>query len=75
MPPFLTPIAVDAVAYARSLGCDDVEFSPEDAGRSEPAFLHRILTAVVEAGATTLNGDDNSPGDVIERLAEIFNKL
>ena len=32
--------------------------SPEDAGRLEPAFLHRILTAVVEAGATTLNIPD-----------------
>ena len=57
-PDEVVQIAVDAVAYARSLGCDDVEFSPEDAGRSEPAFLHRILTAVVEAGATTLNIPD-----------------
>jgi 2-isopropylmalate synthase len=40
---------VEAVTYARSLGCIDVEFSPEDAGRSDPIFLYRILTAVVEA--------------------------
>ena len=57
-PDEVVQIAVDAVTYARSLGCVDVEFSPEDAGRSEPAFLHRILTAVVEAGATTLNIPD-----------------
>ena len=57
-PDEVVQIAVDAVTYARSLGCADVEFSPEDAGRSEPAFLHRILTAVVEAGATTLNIPD-----------------
>jgi isopropylmalate/homocitrate/citramalate synthase len=57
-PDEVVAIAVEAVTYARSLGCDDVEFSPEDAGRSEPAFLHRILTAVVEAGATTLNIPD-----------------
>ncbi|KAL0368657.1 UNVERIFIED_CONTAM: 2-isopropylmalate synthase A [Sesamum calycinum] len=46
------------VAYARSLGCDDVEFSPEDAGRSEREFLYRILEEVIKAGATTLNIPD-----------------
>ena len=51
-------IAVNAVKYARSLGCEDIEFSPEDAGRSDPEFLYRILSAVVEAGATTLNIPD-----------------
>jgi len=45
------------VAYARTL-CDDVEFSPEDAGRSDPAFLHAVLAVAVEAGATTLNIPD-----------------
>jgi 2-isopropylmalate synthase len=47
----------EMVAYARSL-CDDVEFSPEDAGRSEPAFLYRVLEAAIRAGATTLNIPD-----------------
>ena len=42
------------VSYARSL-CEDVEFSPEDAGRSDPQFLYQVLEAVIEAGATTLN--------------------
>ncbi|KAI3459766.1 hypothetical protein Pfo_016429 [Paulownia fortunei] len=46
------------VAYARSLGCDDVEFSPEDAGRSDREFLYRILGEVINAGATTLNIPD-----------------
>ncbi|KAL2242430.1 2-isopropylmalate synthase A-like [Sesamum indicum] len=46
------------VAYARSLGCDDVEFSPEDAGRSEREFLYQILEEVINAGATTLNIPD-----------------
>ncbi|HTL38653.1 MAG TPA: 2-isopropylmalate synthase [Kofleriaceae bacterium] len=45
------------VAYARSL-CDDVEFSPEDAGRSDPAFLYEVLTIAIDAGATTLNIPD-----------------
>jgi 2-isopropylmalate synthase len=47
----------EMVAYARSL-CPDVEFSPEDAGRSEPEFLWRVLDVAVKAGATTLNIPD-----------------
>lgn len=49
--------AVAAVKFARSL-CDDVEFSPEDAGRSDPQFLVQVLTEVIKAGATTLNIPD-----------------
>jgi 2-isopropylmalate synthase len=46
-----------AVAYARTL-CDDVEFSPEDATRSDLDFLCRIVQAAVDAGATTINIPD-----------------
>jgi 2-isopropylmalate synthase len=46
-----------AVGFARSL-CDDVEFSPEDATRSDVDFLCAVLEAVIEAGATTLNIPD-----------------
>ena len=49
--------AREAVNLAKSL-CDDVEFSPEDATRTDPDFLCRVLDAVVEAGATTLNIPD-----------------
>ncbi len=49
--------ARDMVAYARSL-CADVEFSPEDAGRSDPEFLYLILGEVIKSGATTLNIPD-----------------
>ncbi|MFZ2725819.1 MAG: 2-isopropylmalate synthase [Methylococcaceae bacterium] len=49
--------AVAAVKRARQY-TDDVEFSPEDAGRSEEDFLCRILEAVINAGATTLNIPD-----------------
>src|SRR5271165_6667704 len=49
--------AREAVRYAKSL-CADVEFSPEDATRTEPDFLCGVLDAVVEAGATTLNIPD-----------------
>ncbi len=47
----------DMVTYARSL-CPDVEFSPEDAGRSDPRFLYTVLAAAIESGATTLNIPD-----------------
>jgi 2-isopropylmalate synthase len=48
---------IKAVSYARSL-CDDVEFSPEDAGRSDPNFLVQVLGEAIKAGATTLNIPD-----------------
>lgn len=47
----------EMVSYARSL-CSDVEFSPEDAGRSDPEFLYEVLGAAIESGATTLNIPD-----------------
>jgi 2-isopropylmalate synthase len=47
----------EMVAYARSL-CPDVEFSPEDAGRSDPEFLYVVLDAAIKSGATTLNIPD-----------------
>lgn len=47
----------EMVAYARSL-CEDVEFSPEDAGRSDPEFLYLVLGEAIKAGATTLNIPD-----------------
>jgi 2-isopropylmalate synthase len=50
-------MAVEAVKCAKDF-VDDVEFSPEDACRSEMSFLIEILAAVIEAGATTLNIPD-----------------
>jgi 2-isopropylmalate synthase len=46
-----------AVRFARNLG-DDIEFSPEDGYRSEPDFLCRVLEAVIQEGATTINVPD-----------------
>ncbi|KAK8450190.1 hypothetical protein SEVIR_7G327500v4 [Setaria viridis] len=57
-PEQVVAIAREMVAYARSLGCPDVEFSPEDAGRSNREFLYHILEEVIKAGATTLNIPD-----------------
>lgn len=45
------------VRYAKQFS-DDVEFSPEDAGRSEPEFLYKVLERAIDAGATTLNIPD-----------------
>lgn len=68
--------AVRAVKWARQW-TDNVEFSPEDAGRSEADFLCRVLEAVIAAGASTLNIPDtvgyNLPwqfGDFIRTLRE-----
>jgi 2-isopropylmalate synthase len=47
----------EMVAYAKTL-CADVEFSPEDAGRSDPEFLYVVLGEAIKAGATTLNIPD-----------------
>ena len=49
--------AAKAVAMARQF-TDNIEFSPEDAGRSEPDFLCRVLEAVIAEGATTINIPD-----------------
>lgn len=49
--------AVEAVERACSL-CDEVEFSAEDASRSDPRFLYKIFEAVIEAGAGIINVPD-----------------
>ena len=69
--------ARSAVALARG-GTDDVEFSPEDATRSDVGFLLEVLAAVIEEGATTLNIADTvgyaTPAEyasLIERVCEL----
>ncbi len=62
--------AVKAVRLARQF-TDDVEFSPEDAGRSDLDFLCRVLDAVIDAGATTVN----IPDTVGYNLPDQFGKL
>lgn len=65
----------EIVAYASSL-CPDVEFSPEDAGRSEPEFLYLVLSEAIKAGATTLNIPDTvgytMPGEFERLIAGIL---
>lgn len=50
-------LAVESVKYARGM-FDDVEFSPEDASRTEPDFLCEVVEAVIKAGAKTVNIPD-----------------
>jgi len=50
-------IVPEMVAYAKSK-VTDVEFSPEDAGRSDPEFLYQVLEAAIAAGASTVNIPD-----------------
>ncbi|MFH1542834.1 MAG: 2-isopropylmalate synthase [bacterium] len=49
--------ATEMVKYACSL-CPDVEFSPEDAGRTEKDFLYKVIASVIEAGVKTVNIPD-----------------
>ena len=66
--------AVEGVKYARSL-CADVEFSPEDASRTELEFLREVVEAVIEAGATTINVPDTVGYTVPEEFHEVFDYL
>ncbi len=66
--------AREAIRYAKSL-CDDVEFSPEDATRTDPEFLCRVLEAVVEAGATTLNIPDTVGYTVPTEFADLITTI
>lgn len=63
-------ITADMVAHAASL-VNDVEFSPEDAGRSDPEFLYQVLEAAIKAGAKTVN----IPDTVGYTMPEEFGKL
>jgi 2-isopropylmalate synthase len=64
----------DMVQYASSL-CQDVEFSPEDAGRSDPDFLVQVLEVAFKAGATTLNIPDTVGYTTPEEYGGLINHL
>lgn len=66
--------AVKAVQWARQY-TDDVEFSPEDAGRSEPDFLCRVLEAVINAGAKTVNIADTVGYNIPQVWGALFKTL
>ncbi len=66
--------ARDAVRLAKSF-CQDVQFSPEDATRTDLNFLCEVLEAVIEAGATTLNIPDTVGFSVPHEFAELIRTL
>lgn len=66
--------AVWAVKKARNY-TDDVEFSPEDAGRSDVDFLCRVIEAVINAGATTINIPDTVGYNVPHQFGKLFKQL
>jgi len=66
--------AVAAVKFAKSL-CSDVEFSAEDASRSDKAFLARVFSSVIAAGATVLNVPDTVGYSTPEEMADIITYL
>ena len=75
-PDHVVETAIRSVKRARGY-TDNVEFSPEDAGRSEIDFLCRVIEAVIDAGATTINIPDtvgyalpHQFGDTIRQLIE-----
>ena len=69
---------VDTVKYARSL-CPDVEFSTEDASRTDFEYLCRTVEAVVKAGATTINVPDTvgyaTPQEMADRIRRLKEKV
>jgi 2-isopropylmalate synthase len=66
--------AAEGVARAKEFG-DDVEFSPEDASRTEPDFLAEVVERAVEAGATTVNIPDTVGYAVPEQYAALIAHL
>ena len=66
--------AVNAVKMARKF-TSNVEFSPEDAGRSELDFLCRVIEAVIDAGATTINIPDTVGYNVPDQFGLLIKNL
>lgn len=73
-PEQVVAMAREAVAYAKSLGLE-VEFSAEDATRSDPSFLTQILTVVVRAGGTILNVPDTVGYTTAKEYHDLFRHL
>ena len=70
--------AVEGVRYARKF-CDNIEFSAEDASRTEIDHLCRVVEAVIDAGATTVNIPDtvgySTPSEMFERVRSLIERV
>ena len=62
------------VAYAKQY-CSDIEFSAEDATRSQPEFLYRVFEAVIDAGATVINVPDTVGYTTPDEFYELIKNL
>lgn len=71
-------MSFDAVTYAKTF-TEDVEFSAEDAGRTDIGYLSEIVEAAIEAGATTVNIPDTTgytlPSEFGNRIAELTERV
>jgi len=67
-------LAVEGVRYAKKY-CPDIEFSPEDATRSEKQFLFKVVEAVITAGATTVNIPDTVGYTEPEEYGELIRAI
>ena len=70
----IVKMSVDSVRHAKGY-TDDVEFSPEDAARTEPEFLAEVVQAVIEAGATTVNIPDTVGYAMPEQFGQLIRYL
>lgn len=66
--------AVEAIKHAKGY-TDDVEFSAQDATRTDPSFLHEIIQAAIEAGATTINVPDTVGYAIPDNYGQMFADL
>ena len=70
--------AKESVRYAKKL-CDDIEFSAQDATRTDKEFLVEILKVAVQEGATTINVPDTvgyaTPSDYLELLKSVYDEV
>lgn len=71
-------MSYDMVKYAKTF-CDDVEFSAEDAGRTDLSYLAEVVEAAIEAGATTINIPDTTgytiPDEFGLKIAELKKRV
>lgn len=71
-------MSFDAVAYAKTF-CDDIEFSAEDAGRTDIGYLADVIETAIEAGATTVNIPDTTgytfPSEFGWKIAELKRRV
>ncbi|MBI5249078.1 MAG: 2-isopropylmalate synthase [Desulfomonile tiedjei] len=67
-------MAVDAVRYAKRY-CEDVEYSTEDASRTDFEYLCRVVDAVIHAGATVVNIPDTVGYAVPEEFGDLIRRL